>query len=648
MSARRFRPLAALACAALAASAALADDGPAPAGAPAAEPAPADPLSIDVGGRSIMDFHGILDAGYRWVSGASGRYEQDLHLDDGLRVFRFSLEGTSTDRDANVDTLHVRASGIGDPYRRIEAGARRAGAYDLRVEQTRTEFTHAATYDPHPFDTVRETVGGSLRVHPAERLSVFVSTDRLTRAGDSRLAQAYAGEQSLPVEAPVRYERRSWTAGVDGATGPVRFGLRHIWSDAADTAFRTLDRPDTVVSDLGEFLTDSDVEGAVTSARAGTTLFGGRFELEAVGALTSSSTDSLITGSEIVTEPGLDGILGTPDDRRGSTETSATSAARLHGRDLRVDATVRPLDDWEVSARFQRRTEQERARLDYGTRFQDPPLSDPSEPFSRFRTAYRSHGELSRLGGEVAWRATPDVRLRAGAERIRGRVEQGGDGREEINPRTTATLLGAEWTPSDLFRGSLLLRHAATGGTETPLSTDTGDSLSFRARSRFLDGWHASSHVRLKDRSEDGNDSRVSADAYGVAAGYAAEPGWFEFSAMRHRFEVASDTAFVQDLSLGTTPVARRVRFGETVNQVSFDFSRRLFGPTRVFGGARWSKGTGDLPSVSRDVTLGVGWRLSERFEIRAEGRAVALDERRRNADDYGATMLVLAFEWTF
>lgn len=627
------------------------EPGDAPAAATSSAATPEDPpgLAIETAIGRVMEFQGRIEAGYRWVSdGDEGRYTEDLNLDQGLRLFRFELEGTATGEDPSLQSLAFRASGLGDPHRRYEIDARGADGFRARIHRDSFDYVHTGSLDSRPFDTTRETTGALLRFSPADHWRVTLSTDFFTREGDATLSHHLRGDRPLPVAAPIDAARRDLAVAVDGASGAFRWGVSHSTGRGHDDSFRSLDRPDTPVDDLGTYRVDSDLVRSATAVRGGVSLWKGLADLQMVAGYSSAENDAVIRGSEQAVEWGPDGMPGTGDESAYSAESRGRSETRFRSRTLRAELTLRPADRVDVVLHAERREDTELASLDLARRDQVPPFSDPSAPWFTFRQRFRSSADQDRDGGDVVWRANDDWRFRAGVESIRERIFAGGDRRKASSPRTTVLTGGADWEPSKRFDTSLLVRHAESGGTVSRLGTGTGDSITFRGRGRFDGGWTASTQVRWKAREEDHADSRVRNDVYGLTVGRTTEKGWFTFSAFRHRYRVASDTRFVVDLAIDPTKRLRRVHYDEVADTLALDVSRDIGGPLRLFGSGRWTHAVGDLPALGRDASLGLGWRLSPALEVMLEGRSVAWTDETGPRDAYRAEMLTLSFALTF
>src|SRR5215510_5178269 len=80
-----------------------------------------DKLPLSVGGYHLS---GSASVGYRFVdldSGTKNFYREVVNLEEGPRLFDFTLRGDRTDEASKlVDRFHLAATSIGDPYPRID------------------------------------------------------------------------------------------------------------------------------------------------------------------------------------------------------------------------------------------------------------------------------------------------------------------------------------------------------------------------------------------------------------------------------------------------------------------------------------------------------------------------------------------------
>jgi len=596
----------------------------------------------------LMEFRGGVEAGFRFVGGEEGRYDQDLRLGSGLRLLSADLAGTTRGEGDGIDTLDLHARGIGDPDRRVDFRVRERESYDLSLHADRLEYAFAAAGELHPFETVRRSEGGSLRVHPRPGLEAFLSIERRQREGDARLHQVYRDDRSLPLPATLDYHGRTWTAGFDAAPGALRFGGTASWNRASESTLRLLDRPDTPVPDEGPFRNGSDMASRTFSGRAGLRLFRGRLDLSASGGYTTARTESRVRERVVSTAPGSNGIPGDSDDLAYSSETRGRTGNDLRGRWWRGEALVLPSGDWEVLARYERRLTDERGRADLRLRDQSPPFSDPSAPFFHLVEEPGALARLSRLGVEARWRASRQWRLRGGVERVDERVVTVEDELESWSPETRIATAGADWTPSERFDASLLVRAADQRDDATQLSPGEADGVTLRLRGRDPGGSYATGYARLKDRQVERSDSQARVNAVGAVLGHAGTDGFAEFTVERRTYLLESDTRFTADRSVNGVKSPRRVRYDEETDTLGLDLSRTVSGPVRAFGRGWWNRSAGDYPWRRYDAALGLGWRFHPSTELRLEVRRVVLNEGGLLRDDYRADILTVSVLWEF
>ena len=592
-----------------------------------------------------MEMRGGFEAGVRAVTGKEGRYEQDVNLDGGFRLLAAHLEGTSEDRGAAVDAFSASIVGLGDPNRRFDFRIRADDSFDFRVFSDRLEYIYRATADPHPWDTTRDLTGASLSLDLAKNLVLRLSNDRLHREGSGDVAMRYGlDDQDLPVAAVLDYEGWTRTASLDGTAGAFRFGGTLGWGRAEDDSVRTLVVPASAPGDTGRYRVLSSVNTGSAVARAGWKAPGGAVDLSLSGGYHEAETDSSVRTMEAITPVGL--------GNQGFTDWKATTEANARGWFGRAELLLLPHRDWEVLGRYEDRSNSVVGTADNWKR-DVPPGFPPGGPYNSQPEFTRSDADLARIGVEGRWRASRPWRFRAGAEQVRERitsleVDSLAVRDRSWSPTTVAATAGADWTPNGRFDASLLARGARARDAATALSLDEGNSLSFRMRARRPDGWHATAFARLKRRTEDSADAFSTYDSYGYSMGHAGEGRSLDFTISREDLTTAADTAYIVDATVNPARSFHRVRYDESVTAFTIDMSQQVKGPLRAYGSLRWADGNGDNPYVQSDLSVGLGWRLSEVAELRAEGRRVAYLENDRSVDDYAAEILTLSVACEF
>jgi hypothetical protein len=601
------------------------------AGEPGEEPPPEHPL-FSSGTEDWMELRGAFEPGYRVVRDREGRYDQDVNLRGGLRLLSAHLEGSALQEGLWADRFAFDLSGIGDPIQHVGFEVRADDRYDLRIHSDRDAYVFRSAGDPHPFDTLRDSDGVRLSVRASKGLELRFTSERLRREGDANLDHWFPSYLSFPVAATVDYEGLTQSAGLDGSSGALRYGASWTWGVAEDDSMRLLDRPDTPVRDLGTYRNRSDVRTGTATGRLGLRLWKGKVDLSVLGSWHAGETDTRVFGTEQWSSSPT-----TPAFRR----TRGVTESNSRGWTGRAEALLLLHPDWEVLAR---RESTSRAQDGDGVLWIRPAAASPPIPQPFFASA---DADLDRTGVEARWRASKEWRFRAGAEEVRERVVERDLYVDSWSPTTAAATAGADWSPSERFDASLLVREARARDPATEVSADEGRWVSFRLRARRPDGFHGTLFARLKQRTNGDADAVVSYDSYGYAFGHASPTGWMEFSITRQDTTFAADTRFASDASAPVV-TAHRVRFDEDVLAANLDFSEKLLGPLRLFGAARWADGGGGVPYVQSDVSLGLGWRFVKEAELRIEGRRVAYIETNRNVDDYAARIATLSILYEF
>jgi hypothetical protein len=134
---------------------------------------------------------GSTSVGYRWVDIDSGRkqlYNEVVNLDEGVRLFNFTLRGDRLGPDsALVDHFNLDATDIGDPYPKIQFHVAKDEVYkfnvtlrssDYFVSRIQTPFT-----DNHRFDVERRFGDINVTLFPTKNLQVHLFYRRQEREG---------------------------------------------------------------------------------------------------------------------------------------------------------------------------------------------------------------------------------------------------------------------------------------------------------------------------------------------------------------------------------------------------------------------------------------------------------------------------------
>jgi hypothetical protein len=134
---------------------------------------------------------GSAAVGYRFVDidhGSEDLYREVVNLDDGPRLFNFTLRGERADDTARpVDRFGFEATNIGDPYPRLHLHLAKDGVYKFNVTLRSSDYivkrTEDAFTDNHRFDVERRFGDVHLTLFPTDALKVHLFYRRQERDG---------------------------------------------------------------------------------------------------------------------------------------------------------------------------------------------------------------------------------------------------------------------------------------------------------------------------------------------------------------------------------------------------------------------------------------------------------------------------------
>ncbi len=134
---------------------------------------------------------GSTSIGYRLVeidSGSKDLYREVVHLDDGVRLFNFTLHGDRLAPESQlVDHFSLEATDIGDPNPRIQLHVAKDEVYKfdmtLRSSQYVVKRTDDTFSDNHRFDVERRFGDIHLTLFPTKDLQVHLFYRRQEREG---------------------------------------------------------------------------------------------------------------------------------------------------------------------------------------------------------------------------------------------------------------------------------------------------------------------------------------------------------------------------------------------------------------------------------------------------------------------------------
>lgn len=178
---------------------------------------------------------GQVSAGWRgvWNSGDDAKYDQHVDLDQGARLFDFSLSYLP-DVEAGAwlpDRVDVQASNLGgDPYDSIRLDVRKYDAYRFTYRHQTSDYFYddSALGSEFPdadgnfrrFDFERDTDQARLELELSDRTGLFLGYDRYEKSGKSLTVLDVEREE---------FELRK---PIDETLQTMEVGLRYAWDRA--------------------------------------------------------------------------------------------------------------------------------------------------------------------------------------------------------------------------------------------------------------------------------------------------------------------------------------------------------------------------------------------------------------------------------
>jgi|GEM_PF-945919 len=190
------------------------------------------PPALAQSGAGEGNVSGGFHIGYRSVdvSGDSNKYQEDVNLEDGPRLFDFSLHyvpaaGNDNALDGLVDRVDLTADGLGgDPYESLHLNVQRYDRFKLRYTRTSSDYFYQDAFglDPHDgdfhsWDLRRVRDRANLSVNMTDRATLTFGLNRYTRKGDSVTTLDISREE-FELDRPV-----------DESLNDSRIGFQYEW-----------------------------------------------------------------------------------------------------------------------------------------------------------------------------------------------------------------------------------------------------------------------------------------------------------------------------------------------------------------------------------------------------------------------------------
>lgn len=142
-------------------------------------------------------FYGNFMFGYRIVdtSGADFKYKEDINLDDGARLFNFSLHFVPTENLAKIfDRIDLNIYNFGgDPFETFGLSIQKSGVYKFKYDRKKSTYFYrdlhdaggGELFDLHTFNFDRIADSGFLKIWLRKNVGLYLNFDSYTKSGDS-------------------------------------------------------------------------------------------------------------------------------------------------------------------------------------------------------------------------------------------------------------------------------------------------------------------------------------------------------------------------------------------------------------------------------------------------------------------------------
>ena len=200
---------------------------------------------------------GEIAIGYRNVSvdGSRAKYDQDVNLDDGARLFDLRLSIRPDDASPltpDAVTLDARNLG-GDPFEQLRLDVRKYGRYAFRANRRRSAWFYddilvlpadasiegSTGGDFHRFDVERVHDDVSLTIEATERAQFVIGFDRQRKTGESTTTLDISRDE-FELDAPVDETLETWRIGARYRWPSLRLSLDERIRDYASLGERFL------------------------------------------------------------------------------------------------------------------------------------------------------------------------------------------------------------------------------------------------------------------------------------------------------------------------------------------------------------------------------------------------------------------------
>ncbi len=362
---------------------------------------------------------GTVSAGYRLVDvdGSKDKYREDYNLEEGGRLFLFSLDGEAREPDkAPVDRFHLEVDTPGDePVSRFVLDAEDRALWDLRVDFIRSKYFYEVPSlfgapvqgdlrldDLHDFDLTRTNGVAELRLHPKGLPTLILGYRLYEVEGDGTSTVLVPGGGNFVVLAPQRQVTNVGSLGTEFTALGTGFFVEQQYRRVSRTyGLHGPQDPDGLDPAQGFTLTswqsveDDHIDIPITRVRLRRPV-GDRVDLTAGYVYAHASLDESRTRFR-------DGTSTIPSDNGPNTQVDAGNAS-LSTQLANLGASVRltPIATLHLDYR-------------YDDRSQDGDLDALLDP-GRLQASTHFHVALNRVSSDVEVRPTKSLALRAGVQ----------------------------------------------------------------------------------------------------------------------------------------------------------------------------------------------------------------------------------------
>jgi hypothetical protein len=176
--------------------------------------------------EEAKNLNGNLLFGYRFVdtTGTIERYKQDINLDDGLRLFNFSLQILPNDTFKNLfDRIDIDMNNFGgDPYETFRLAVHKTGKYRFQYDRRKSTYFYAdqympdgnQLYDPFTFDFDRTMDNIYFKLDINKNIDFYANFDRYGKKGQSVVTMDI-DRLEYEFAKPIEEDYREVSLGVD-------------------------------------------------------------------------------------------------------------------------------------------------------------------------------------------------------------------------------------------------------------------------------------------------------------------------------------------------------------------------------------------------------------------------------------------------